>query len=57
MARAERQYEGGELLFRLSPAIENDVFFIEGPGQYDPYDEPEYLGRALDRLASLHERH
>ncbi len=51
------QYEAGETLFDLAPNREKDFFVVEGAGHYDMYHRPEYVDRAVDRLAAFYSKH
>lgn len=51
------QYEVGQTLFDLSPALEKDFFVVEGAGHYDMYYKPEYVDQAIDRLVPFYSRH
>lgn len=54
---ATGQYEAGRRLFDLSPAADKDFFVVEGAGHYDMYYKPEYVGQAIDRLATFYSKH
>ncbi len=49
-------YEAGMRLWRLAPNAV-DLMVIEGAGHYEMYDVPEYVDRAVDRLASFYGRY
>jgi uncharacterized protein len=51
------QYESGQRLFDLSPSSEKDFMVVEGAGHYDMYYKPEYVGKAIDRLAAFYARY
>ncbi len=51
------QYEAGKQLFELSPAAEKDLFVVEGAGHYDMYYKPQYVAKAVDRLAKFYSKH
>jgi uncharacterized protein len=46
-------YENGMRLWKLAPNPV-DLMVIEGAGHYEMYDEPEYVGAAVDRLADFY---
>ncbi|WP_030381331.1 MULTISPECIES: alpha/beta hydrolase [unclassified Streptomyces] len=43
----------GQELFDRAPG-RKDLFVVDGAGHYDLYDRPEYVGRAVERLASFY---
>lgn len=51
------QYEAGERLYGLSPAVEKEFVVIEGAGHYDLYYKPEYVDPAVEHLAPFYARH
>lgn len=51
------QYEAGQRLFDLSPSAHKDFLVIEGAGHYDMYHKPEYVDRAVERLAAFYARY
>jgi uncharacterized protein len=51
------QYEAGHELFELSPAVEKDIFVVEGAGHYDMYYKPEYVNPAIERLAPFYAKY
>ena len=50
------QYEAGMRLWDLAPNPV-DLFVVEGAGHYDMYDEPRYVGQAVDRLTGFFRHH
>lgn len=51
------QYEAGRRLFDLSPSRAKHFLEVEGAGHYDLYYKPEYVGRAVKRLAEFFSEH
>lgn len=50
------QYEAGMALWEMAPNPVN-LLVIEGAGHYEMYDVPEYVDRAIDRLATFYRDH
>ena len=49
-------YEAGMKLWQLAPNPV-DLMIVEGAGHYEMYDVPEYVDRAVDRLAGFYQEH
>jgi hypothetical protein len=49
-------YQAGQTLWQMAPNP-IDLMVVEGAGHYEMYDVPEYVDRAVDRLASFFGEH